>query len=55
MFKNDIKASVVLTKEETIDSVDQLMDRDVTIFMYKNGYEYKIMKNLRKLFFLICL
>ena len=37
---------IVLTKEDVIKSMDQLMDRDVNILMQKRSYEYKTMKNV---------
>ena len=43
---NDIRSMIILTKEDVIKSMDQLMDRDVNIFMQKNSYEYKTMKNV---------
>ena len=46
VFMNDIRSMIILTKEDVIKSMDQLMDRDVNIFMQKNSYEYKTMKNV---------
>ena len=44
---------IILTKEDVIKSMDQLMDRDVNIFMQKHGYEYQTMKNVTKNHFII--
>ena len=48
VFMNDIRSMIILTKEDVIKSMDQLMDRDVNIFMKKYSYEYKTMENVTK-------
>ena len=48
LFMNDIRSMIILTKEDVIESMDQLMDRDVNIFMKKYSYEYKTMENVTK-------
>ena len=53
VFMNDIRSMIILTKEDVIKSVDQLMDRDVNIFMRKYSYEYQTMKNVTKNQFII--